>query len=175
MHLYLVKPDLIYFEQYREMYKEWEDEEHINPWFFKTKCETLEDFADFIQRIDDFEHGNADKQYASQTAYFVIDENDRLIGGASLRHYLTVDGYKRGGHIGYGVRPSERRKGYATEILKLTLKESKMLRLYKVLLTALESNTGSNKVIRNCGGILENQITDADGDLINRYWIHIKD
>ena len=52
MSLYFVKPDLVYFEQYKEMYCEWLGQEHINPWFFKTKCETLENFADFIQILD---------------------------------------------------------------------------------------------------------------------------
>ena len=173
MSLYFVKPDLVYFEQYKKMYYEWLGQEHINPWFFKTKCETLEDFADFIQMLDNYEKANVDKQYASQTAYFVVDENDKLIGGASIRHYLTVDGYNYGGHIGYGVRPSEREKGYGTEILKLALEEAKRLKIYKVLLVCLETNMGSNKVIQKCGGILENQVKDSDGSIINRYWIDI--
>lgn len=173
MSLYLVKPDLTYFEQYKEMYCEWLGQEHINPWFLKTKCETLEDFADFIQMLDDYEKANVDKQYASQTAYFVVDENNRLIGGASIRHYLTVDGYNYGGHIGYGVRPSEREKGYGTEILKLALEEAKRLKIYKALLVCLETNLGSNKVIQKCGGIFENKVKDADGSIINRYWIDV--
>lgn len=173
MSLYFVKPDLVYFEQYKEMYCEWLGQEHINPWFFKTKCETLENFADFIQMLDNYEKANVDKQYASQTSYFVVDENNKLIGGASIRHYLTVDGYNYGGHIGYGVRPSEREKGYGTEILKLALDEAKRLKIYKVLLVCLETNMGSNKVIQKCGGILENQVKDSDDSIINRYWIDI--
>lgn len=173
MSLYLVKPDLTYFEQYKEMYCEWLGQEHINPWFFQTECKTLEDFAGFIQMLDNYEKANVDKQYASQSSYFVVDENDRLIGGASIRHYLTVDGYNFGGHIGYGVRPSERRKGYGTEILQLALKEAKKLKIYKVLLVALETNILSNKVIQKCGGILENKVKDSDNSIINRYWINI--
>ena len=174
MNLYFVKPDLTCFEQYSELYEEWQTEsEHINPWFFKTQCKTIEDFADFIHMLDNYEKANVDKQYASQTSYFVVDENDRLIGGASIRHYLTTDGYNYGGHIGYGVRPSERRKGYGTQILKLALDEAKALKIYKVLLVALETNIGSNKVIQNCGGIFENQIKDSDNSVINRYWINI--
>lgn len=173
MSLYFVKPDLVYFEQYKEMYCEWLGQEHINPWFFKTKCETLENFADFIQILDNYEKANVDKQYASQTSYFVVNENNKLIGGASIRHYLTIDGYNYGGHIGYGVRPSEREKGYGTQILKLALEEAKKLKIYKVLLVCLETNMGSNKVIQKCGGILENQVKDSDDSIINRYWIDI--
>ncbi len=173
MSLYFVKPDLVYFEQYKEMYCEWLGQEHINPWFFKTKCETLENFADFIQILDNYEKANVDKQYASQTSYFVVNENNKLIGGASIRHYLTIDGYNYGGHIGYGIRPSEREKGYGTQILKLALEEAKKLKIYKVLLVCLETNMGSNKVIQKCGGILENQVKDSDDSIINRYWIDI--
>lgn len=173
MSLHFVKPDLTYFEQYEEMYREWKNQEHINPWFFNTKCQTLDEFANFVQMLDNYEKANVDRKYASQTSYFVVDENDRLIGGASIRHYLTVDGYNYGGHIGYGVRPSERRKGYGTEILKLSLEEAKVLKLTKVLLVALETNTGSNKVIQKCGGVLENKIKDSNNSVINRYWIHI--
>lgn len=173
MSLYFVKPDLVYFEQYKEMYCEWLGQEHINPCFFKTKCETLENFADFIQILDNYEKANVDKQYASQTSYFVVNENNKLIGGASIRHYLTIDGYNYGGHIGYGVRPSEREKGYGTQILKLALEEAKKLKIYKVLLVCLETNMGSNKVIQKCGGILENQVKDSDDSIINRYWIDI--
>lgn len=123
--------------------------------------------------LDNYEKANVDKQYASHTAYFVVDENDKLIGGASIRHYLTVDGYNYGGHIGYGVRPSEREKGYGTEILKLALEEAKRLKIYKVLLVCLETNIGSNKVIQKCEGILENQVKDSDDSIINRYCIDI--
>lgn len=173
MRLYLVKPDLTYFEQYKEMHLEWSGQGHINPWFFKTKCDTLNDFAEFIQLLDSYEKGNINKQYASQSSYFAVDNKNRLIGGVSIRHYLTIDGYNYGGHIGYGVRPSERRKGYGTEMLKMALEETKELKIYKVLLTALETNIASNKVIQNCGGILENKVNDYDNDVINRYWISI--
>lgn len=80
MSLHLVKPDLTYFEQYKDIHLEWVGQEHINPWFFKTQCNILNDFADFIQMLDDYEKANVDKQYASQTSYFVVDDNDRLIG-----------------------------------------------------------------------------------------------
>ena len=57
----------------------------------------------------------------NQNTNSVIDENDKLIGAASLRHYLTVEGLNTWGHIGYGVRPTERKKGYGTEMLRLML------------------------------------------------------
>ncbi len=177
MKLFLVKPDLTYYNKYNEMMKEWCDSNtQIAPWFLDKTFNTIEEFADFIQMLDQTELGNQDKRFCSATSYFVIDENDRLIGAASLRHYLTVEGFNTWGHIGYGVRPSERRKGYGTEILKITLEEAKKKKLYKVLMCAHKLNIGSCKVIENCNGILENEVNDPDNinETINRYWIDNK-
>lgn len=55
----------------------------------------------------------------------------------------------------------------------MALEEAKALKIYNVLLVALETNTGSNRVIQNCGGVLENKVKDSDNSIINRYWIHI--
>ena len=177
MKLFLVKPDLTYYEKYNEMMNEWCDSKtQIAPWFLDRPFNTIEEFAEFIQMLDETELGNQDKRYCSTTSYFVIDENDRLVGAASLRHYLTVEGLNTWGHIGYGVRPSERRKGYGTEILKLTLEEAKKKKIYKVLMGAHKSNVGSCKVIENCNGIFENEVNDPNDDKekINRYWINNK-
>ena len=177
MKLFLVKPDLTYYEKYNEMMNEWCDSKtQIALQFLDRPFNTIEEFAEFIQMLDETELGNQDKRYCSATSYFVIDENDRLVGAASLRHYLTVEGLNTWGHIGYGVRPSERRKGYGTEILKLTLEEAKKKKIYKVLMGAHKSNVGSCKVIENCNGIFENEVNDPNDDKekINRYWINNK-
>lgn len=178
MELYLAKPDLTFFEQYNEMMREWnESGTQIAPWFLDKPFDRIEDFALFVKMLDDYEHAtNLDERYCSTTSYFVIDENDRLIGATSLRHYLTVEGYNTWGHIGYGVRPSERRKHYATCMLKMMLKEAKKKNIYKVLIGCHTSNIGSSKVIENCNGQLENVVSDPNDphETINRYWIDNK-
>lgn len=174
MKLFLVKPDLTYYEKYNAMMKEWvESNTQIAPWFLDKPIDTMEEFAKLIQKLDEYENANQDKEFCSTTSYFVIDENDKLIGAASLRHYLTIKGLNSWGHCGYGVRPIERKKGYGTEILKLLLNEAKNKKIYKVLIGAHKSNIGSCKVIENCNGILENTIPDPDdiNKQINRYWI----
>lgn len=178
MRLYLAKPDLYFFGQYNEMMKEWlESGTQIAPWFLDKPFDDLRDFADFIRMLDNCEHANLDKKYSSTTSYFVTDENGKLIGAASLRHYLTVEGYNTWGHIGYGVRPSERQKGYATCILKMVLAEAKGKKIQRVLLGCHSSNDGSVKVIENCGGSLENIVDDPDNknETIRRYWIENKE
>lgn len=178
MKLYLVKPDLTHFKQYNEMMKEWnESNTQIAPWFLDQPFDRIEDFADFIRTLDDYQHAtNVDKRYCSTTSYFVMDENDKLIGATSLRHYLTVEGYNTWGHIGYGVRPGERGKGYATCMLQMTLEEARHRKIYKVLVGCHTSNIGSIRVIEKCNGRLENTVPDPNDSTksINRYWIENK-
>ena len=103
------------------------------------------------------------------------DENNKILGASNLRHYLTEEGLKYWGHIGYGIRPSERNKGYATELLKLTLEEAEKKNIKRVLLGAYTGNIGSWKVMEKCGGILENiVIEDETGLPVKRYWISLE-
>ena len=176
MNLRLVKPDLYFFEQYNDMMHEWcTSGTRIAPWFLDEPLDSIEEFARLIQRLDDCEHGILDKKFSSTTSYFVVNEAGTLIGAASLRHYLTTEGFNTWGHIGYGVRPSERRKGCATEILRMMLEEAKKKHFWRVLLGAHADNIGSCRVIEKCGGMLENTVPDPDSPekQINRYWIEV--
>jgi predicted acetyltransferase len=87
-----------------------------------------------------------------------------------IRHYLNDYLLRIGGNIGYSVRASERRKGYAKEMLRLALLKCRKLDLEKVLITCFKHNIASAKTIIANGGILENEITDEDG-ITQRYWI----
>lgn len=174
MRLYLAKPDLYYFDQYNNMMNEWvQSNTQIAPWFLDKPFENLSDFAKFIQMLDNCEHANLDNKYSSTTSYFVIDENDRLIGATSLRHYLTMSGYNTWGHIGYGVRPTERRKGFGTYMLKMMLKEARDRKMHHILIACHTSNTGSVRVIENCNGKLDKTMHDPDNpnETICQYWI----
>lgn len=173
MNLYLAKPDITYYEQYNEMMAEWcADGTSVSPWFLDAPFTSMDEFADFVRRLDECEKGILDKKFAPSSSYFVVNEEGRLIGATSLRHYLTVEGYQTWGHIGYGVRPGERRKGYATQMLQMMLLQAKARNIYKVLLAAYDSNVGSWKTIEKCGGVLENIVFEENDDRpIRRYWI----
>ena len=176
MKLRLVKPDLYFFDAYNDMMREWcESGTRIAPWFLDEPIPDIDSFAKFVRMLDDCEHGILDRRFCSTTSYFVIDESGRLVGAASLRHHLTVDGFATWGHIGYGVRPSERMKGCATEILRLMLEEVKRRHFWRVLIGAHADNVGSCRVIEKCGGVLENSVPDPDSPekTINRYWIEV--
>lgn len=97
----------------------------------------------------------------------------KIVGRLSVRHELNEELHHRGGHVGYAVCPSHRRKGYATEIFKQGLLFCHKLGLDKILVTCGEENEASWRVIEKFGGTLENKIYDqADSEMIRRYWVH---
>ncbi len=107
------------------------------------------------------------------TTYIAIStEDERLIGMIDIRHRLNDYLLSYGGHIGYSVIKSERLKGYATDMLRLALKECKRLGIVKVLLTCDKDNVASSKTIIKNGGILENEVEEENG-ITQRYWINL--
>ena len=99
-------------------------------------------------------------------------EGDEFIGEASIRHQLNVHLLKEGGHIGYGIHPSRQRQGYGKLILALALEECRCLGIARVLVTCLEHNIASARIIEANGGALENVIAaPAGGGPLRRYWI----
>ncbi|MBR2176691.1 MAG: GNAT family N-acetyltransferase, partial [Clostridia bacterium] len=94
-------------------------------------------------------------------------------GAVNIRHYLNDYLLKEGGHIGDGIRPSERRKGYATEMVRLALIECKKLGIDRVLMVCDKDNIGSAKSILKNGGVLEDEFLNEYGDIEQRYWIDL--
>lgn len=105
---------------------------------------------------------------------FILKENIKLIKpNLSLKNeYLNMilEWKEYGGDIGYGIRPSERRKGYASNMLSLALKKCKSIGLSKVLITCSKDNFGSAKTIINNGGVLDSEDID-NSEVFQRYWI----
>jgi predicted acetyltransferase len=102
--------------------------------------------------------------------FFIAEVDGELVGRASIRHELNTFLLNYGGHIGYGVRPQFRRRGYATEILRQSLEYIRGLGVDDVLVTCHDENVGSAVVIESCGGKLEN-IVEFEGKPLRRYWI----
>lgn len=106
------------------------------------------------------------------TTYLAVDENGVLVGMIDIRHRLNEALLQHGGHIGYSIRKSQRRKGYATEMLGLALKECPKYGIERALVTCAKTNIGSARTIQKNGGVLENEITEGER-ITQRYWIKI--
>jgi predicted acetyltransferase len=107
-----------------------------------------------------------------QTDFFLLHNRTTIVGRSAVRHWLTPSLKNIGGHIGYRIRPTERRKGYGTLLLALTLLEARKLGLERVLLTCDSDNIGSRKIIERNGGKLASESpTRPEGIVVARYWI----
>jgi len=112
--------------------------------------------------------------FVPATSYLAVRASDnKVVGMIQVRHRLNDFLLNFGGHIGYSVHPNERKKGYATQMLRLTLPECRReLGLEKVLITCDKANVGSRKAIVTSGGILENEY-EREGKTIQRYWVNV--
>lgn len=136
----------------------------------------IKNFDTWLEKVrNDLEENVIEKNRVPATLFLAIRKSDnKLIGMIQIRHKLNEKLVKDCGHIGDGVRPSERKKGYATEMIRLALEECKKIGIRRVLMVCYKDNIGSRKSIQNNGGILENEIIDEYGKVIERYWISLK-
>jgi predicted acetyltransferase len=104
-------------------------------------------------------------------AFLVADVNGQLVGSVSIRFELNAFFATRGGHVGYGVIPAFRRRGYATAILTQSIEIARDEGVSPLLVTCDDANVASANVIERCGGILENLAIGDDGVAFRRYWI----
>lgn len=109
----------------------------------------------------------------NEAVYLAFDNNDNLIGISDIRLGTNDFIQTFAGQIGYSVRPSQRRKGYASEILRLTLEETVRYGFQKILITCNEPNIASAKVIEKNGGVLEKIIPHPGFPDVKRYYISI--
>ena len=113
------------------------------------------------------------KGLVPSSTYLAVREKDNyIVGMIDIRHYLNEYLTQVGGNIGYGVRKTERNKGYAKQMLKLALEKCKDLKIKKVLITCDEDNIASEKVILSANAKLED-IRNVDGENKKRFWIEL--
>ena len=105
------------------------------------------------------------------TLYYLVDGEGHVAGALDLRHYLN-DGLYYGGHIGYGMSPPYRGRGWAPLMLALGLEKAKALGIDRALVTCNDDNLPSAGTIEACGGVLENVVLE-EGKPLRRYWIDL--
>lgn len=165
----LVKPTIDLEEEYLSFHKEWKDSgEDMIPWVIK---QDPTDFNSMVQFLLDNENGvNLKPGWVRDSTYW-LQVDDQIVGAVNIRHDLNERLMNSGGHIGYGIRPSARQKGYATKLLALALEKAKEIGIKKALVVCDEVNIASERTIQKNGGIPDTDFVEEDGNVIKRYWI----
>jgi predicted acetyltransferase len=132
----------------------------------------LRDFEAYLRRIDAGRRREGlPEGWVPGTESWLVHEG-KIVGCVRLRFELTPDLENEGGHVGYDVRPSMRRLGYGTALLRLALIEARALGLRRILVTCDEDNLGSIKVIERNGGVLAGRgMSKETGKTVRQYWI----
>jgi predicted acetyltransferase len=169
MNLKLIRYDEVTEENYVDYISEWENNrEKVVPGAARR------DGHPFSEILNKWREDETDipvsRGWVPGTLYFLVDPGGRILGAIHFRHYLNERLYQNGGHIGYGIRKSERQKGYAHAMLNLLLEKIKPSGIQKVLLTCDEDNIGSARTIESCRGILQDKVL-FENVLTRRYWI----
>ncbi len=167
----LVKPKKKHEEKYLDYLKDWADES-MTPLTSDLKDMTYDELLEFFYQS---EHDiNLPRGYVPDSNYFFVDDQENILGFVNIRHYLNDILLKIRGHIAYGIRPSQRGKGFSKIMLNLALDKAKEKGIDRVLMVCDKSNRASAKTIIANGGILENEVYDVtDHEIIQRFWIDL--
>lgn len=168
--LHLVKPSLIFEAEYVSMIHEFLQTDEA--WFNNFPL-ALSNFSAFVHELEDEAQGiGLPPSVVPQQTYWLVNEENSMFGEIRLRPVLTPPFEQHNGHIGYNIRLSQRRKGYATCQLALVLDEARKLGLTRAMLTIEGENSASVRVIEKNGGKLAWQRMQAD-EMISCYWIEL--
>ncbi|MBQ9459506.1 MAG: GNAT family N-acetyltransferase [Oscillospiraceae bacterium] len=138
------------------------------------RFESTKEWLEHVERYKHAETVPPDRVPTTQYIY-VREEDGKVVGVIQIRHYLNELLARFSGHIGYSVAPSERRKGYATQMLGLVLPKCGELGIERVLITCVQGNLGSRGTILKNGGIYESTVYEEEKDrYLERYWIDLR-
>ena len=138
------------------------------------RFEDMDQWYDWIQKAEHWE--TCPPNWVPDTQFISVRNSDgRIVGMLDIRHTMNEDIERLYGHIGYSVRPSERRKGYAVIQLGLAKEICRNLGMTQILVSCYRDNPASAKTILRNGGVLENEVIDErSGSVTQRYWIPLR-
>ena len=137
---------------------------------------TFEQALDRCLKMEDEEYAKSVGRCQGKTFLLIRESDNKIVGTINVRWNLSEEMLQFGGHIGYGIRPTERRKGYNKINLYLGMIEAKKVGLEKVMLDCDVNNLGSDKTLKALGGKLERtEIDPSDGILNNVYWFDVNE
>ena len=170
----LIEPTIEYAQQIRAYRKEFLDSgDSMDGTGALRRFEKPLDWIEYSNRCKD--PLTVPEGLVPATQYMLVREEDRkIVGMIQIRHCFNPYLEKYGGHIGYSVAPSERRRGYAAQMLKTVLPKCRDLGIDKVLLTCIRGNEGSRRTILKNGGVYESTVYEPEeGVYLERYWIDL--
>ena len=168
----LIEPTMEYEQQIRTYRKEFFD--CGDSMAGTSDLKKFENPRDWIAHVNDCKNPlTVPKGMVTSTQYIFVREKDKkIVGMIQLRHSFNDYLKQYGGLIGYSVAPSERRKGYATQMLKMVLPKYKKLGINDILITCVCGNDGSKGTILKNGGVYESTVYEPKAKLnLERYWI----
>lgn len=174
---YLEEPSLLRKNDvinYMNEHKDYGSDVNGSGWFEHILYgESYEECLDKVKKMADIKYAKSVNRCPGKTFFLIRKNDNRLIGMINIRHHLTKAILKFGGHIGYGIRPTERRKGYSEINLYLGLiKAYEEFGLKKVMLDCSIENLASDKTIKALDGKLERcELDESDNTMTNVYWI----
>lgn len=166
--LYFVLSEELDKEQYLAYYEEWQETgKDFIPIAGSLKDMSYDEWKEVIR----LQRTVTPAGFVKNTTFFLTDSSRYIYGIVNIRHMLNERLQKSGGHIGYGIRPSMRRKGYGEIQLAMAIEQCKLMGINRAMLVCDDTNIASAAVIEHNGGVLEDKLTAEDGCLIRRYWV----
>jgi predicted acetyltransferase len=150
-----------YKDKYYDMINEWKTDNHqLVPCIIDYDCNhTVEEdtYKNLLEVVNEYKSGlQKDKEYYYSSNFYFIVEEDRLIGSIEIRHNLTELGKNTIGHIAVGIRPLERKKGYAKQAVNLAINILKNDNIKEVIMCHYKENNLSERMIKSLGFELKN-------------------